>query len=304
MARDRTEVAAGIELNRIGGKRLKHQRLRSQLLGEIAAGTYRSGDALPTELQLAEMMQVSRTTVRQTLGDLEQQGLVRRVQGKGTFVTASPASQSAIRVAPFALLLLDGPAGYDPGLFSTFEQAANQVGRSVVVCNSRNDVNLQGNHLLRLLDQRVAGVVINPCSRETTPSYHVRVLQDAGIPVVQLYRSVADVAAPMLAIPAGDIGFRAGRLLTDAGHRRVGFVASQRTDLTAQLESGLRRALEENEHESHLVFAEYGDIYSWGAVSPSRASAGHGSRHAQNALGQGASDGAFSATTDRPNSHM
>lgn len=47
------------------------------------------GDKLPPEVTLAEQYGVSRITVRQALGQLEDEGLVERQQGRGTFVTAT-----------------------------------------------------------------------------------------------------------------------------------------------------------------------------------------------------------------------
>lgn len=232
-------------IGRAENRGLKHQRLRSQLLCEIAVGTYGPGDALPTEVQLAEMMQVSRTTVRQTLGDLQQQGLVRRVQGKGTFVAERPTFESGNRAEAFAIIVLDVSSGYYNSLLSGFEQACNRAGRPAVVCNSSNSIDKQGNYLLRLLSHRAAGVAINACSEGVTPPYHVEVLQDAGIPVVLLHRPIPNVSAPVLEIPGEKIGHRAGELLVAAGHRYVAYLDSHKSDLTLQTETGLRQALKE-----------------------------------------------------------
>jgi GntR family transcriptional regulator len=46
------------------------------------------GTALPTERELAEQFQTSRTTVRQALTELVVEGRLERVQGRGTFVAA------------------------------------------------------------------------------------------------------------------------------------------------------------------------------------------------------------------------
>ena len=66
---------------------LKRDRLRAHLHTELKSGRLLPGQALPTELDIARQLQVSRNTVRHAMGELERMGLVRRVQGKGTFVT-------------------------------------------------------------------------------------------------------------------------------------------------------------------------------------------------------------------------
>lgn len=55
---------------------------------EIGAGRFAIGDRLPAEPDLADHFAVSRSVIRQALARLEQAGLLSRVRGHGTFVTA------------------------------------------------------------------------------------------------------------------------------------------------------------------------------------------------------------------------
>lgn len=64
----------------------KYTQLRQRILNDIATRRLRPGDLLPSEHQLCETFGVSRTVVRQALLELEHEGLVDRVKGKGTFV--------------------------------------------------------------------------------------------------------------------------------------------------------------------------------------------------------------------------
>ncbi len=67
---------------------LWHQTERA-LRAMIADGTWSDGAQLPNEAKLSEMLGVSRITVRHALRNLEEWGLLRREQGRGTFVRSS-----------------------------------------------------------------------------------------------------------------------------------------------------------------------------------------------------------------------
>ena len=58
-----------------------------QLLGEMIAGSLATGDPLPSERQLAEVLGVSRPAVREALQRLAHAGLVEVRQGGSTTVT-------------------------------------------------------------------------------------------------------------------------------------------------------------------------------------------------------------------------
>jgi GntR family transcriptional regulator len=87
----------GFELER-GAKPL-HAAIAEHLMGMIVSGSLASGTRLPPERQLAATLGVSRMTVRQALGELERDGLVRRVVGRagGTFISETPGAEAATR---------------------------------------------------------------------------------------------------------------------------------------------------------------------------------------------------------------
>jgi DNA-binding GntR family transcriptional regulator len=55
---------------------------------QIAAGTLRPGDQLPSESQLCKLYRVSPMTVRRAINILADQGVISTAQGSGTFVKA------------------------------------------------------------------------------------------------------------------------------------------------------------------------------------------------------------------------
>jgi GntR family transcriptional regulator len=61
----------------------------------IEQGPGEPGEQLPGEPELCRMFDVSRTVIRQALRELEQEGLILRLKGKGTFV-AEPKIQESL----------------------------------------------------------------------------------------------------------------------------------------------------------------------------------------------------------------
>ncbi|GAA3075612.1 MULTISPECIES: FadR/GntR family transcriptional regulator [Actinomycetes] len=64
------------------------EQLSRRLISMIEDGELKAGDKLPNERALAESAEVSRTTVREALRDLELRGLITRTRGRGTVVRA------------------------------------------------------------------------------------------------------------------------------------------------------------------------------------------------------------------------
>ncbi len=64
----------------------KYLLVANKLKHEINAGEYKPNDQLPKEMDLVNSFNVSRITVRNALNELENEGLIYRIQGAGTFV--------------------------------------------------------------------------------------------------------------------------------------------------------------------------------------------------------------------------
>jgi GntR family transcriptional regulator len=74
-----------------------YRQLKEILCEEIAQRGLRSGDRLPGDHQLCEQYGVSRPVVRQALSELQHEGVLERVKGRGTFVASQLTSQSLVQ---------------------------------------------------------------------------------------------------------------------------------------------------------------------------------------------------------------
>jgi DNA-binding GntR family transcriptional regulator len=71
-------------------RRVAYRELADQLRSSLRAGGYADGRRLPTELELAELHDVSRQTVRRAMQELVADGVIYRVAGRGTFAVTEP----------------------------------------------------------------------------------------------------------------------------------------------------------------------------------------------------------------------
>lgn len=90
-----------------------YAQIADGLLERIQSGELAPGNRLPPERELSEMLGVSRMTLRRALRRLEAQGLLRRRQGDGTYVSEPRFERQAGKLFSFT----DGMRrrGYTPG---------------------------------------------------------------------------------------------------------------------------------------------------------------------------------------------
>lgn len=247
------------KLRGTGRMKPKYEIIRDFLLGEFTSGEYETGQALPSEHTLAKTAGVARTTVRQALGMLEKEGLINRIQGKGNYFTGGTKQDTAGKLEIYSLIVPDISRGLYPTLAKGFDYQAGQTNQQIMVCNTSFDINRQGNIILQMIDKNVAGVVLVPALTPSTPPFHVRQLQNHGIPVVFCHRRVQDTAAPLITWDREEVARIAGQTFIDHGHRRIAYFAGLRYLKTEAYENGLRHVLAENglNFPEHHVY--YGD---------------------------------------------
>lgn len=100
---------------------------------EIAAGHWQAGERLPIEAELAKDLKVAVGTLRKALTKLEQDGLLERRQGSGTYVKKAPSGQA---IYQFFHLELHAGGGAPSADTLSIDQVKNPTIASHLALNS------------------------------------------------------------------------------------------------------------------------------------------------------------------------
>jgi DNA-binding LacI/PurR family transcriptional regulator len=221
-----------------------------QLLRDAIASGRFPGDRLPTEVELAEQLGVSRETVRRACEELQKQGLLVKFRRKGTF-TRFPGLSLEVRAAESTLLAYlqaDYEVGHGQEEAATRAIAglmlqgalaeASKAGFELVV---RRAPSAQMGAAFRRLSQsaRLRGVIFASYGEEKL----LRRVTELGLPAVLLDH---DLHVPHVSSVRDDsfAGARdAVRHLADLGHRRIAFAHWHRSDLNPWRPTGYRQGL-------------------------------------------------------------
>lgn len=116
-----------------------YRQLMSRIRADIASGVYAVHSRIPSEAELGETYQVSRVTVRKALAELTSEGLLRRMQGKGTYVCAPRLKTNLREITSFheACLMMGctastrvistGVVKTDEGILQKLEEQTGEV---------------------------------------------------------------------------------------------------------------------------------------------------------------------------------
>lgn len=221
-----------------------------QILREAIAGGRFPGDRLPTEVELAEQLGVSRETVRRACEALQQQGLLVKFRRKGTF-TRFPGLSLDVKPAESTLLAYlqadyQNPQGHEEAVTRAIGglmlqgaiAAAGQGGFELVV---RRATTAQMSAAFRRLSQntRLRGVIFASFGEEKL----LRRVTELGLPVVLLDHDlhlpqVSSVRDDSFAGAKQSVDYLAG-----LGHRRIAFADWHRGDLNPWRLNGYRQGL-------------------------------------------------------------
>ncbi|RUS47875.1 GntR family transcriptional regulator [Cohnella sp. AR92] len=199
-------------------------RLKEEIVSWIAGGRYRPGDKLPSENELSEQFGLSRQTVRQSIGELVQEGWLSREQGKGTFVSRLSGERRPAGGSRTVGMITTYISDYIfPSIVRGVEAALKEQGYRLLLSSTDNRKDRERESLEMMLSQGVSGLIVEPTrSAEGNPNFDAYMaMQYHGVPILMINEQYPDLDCPCVK-QDDEAG---GRLATDhllsLGHRRI-----------------------------------------------------------------------------------
>jgi len=79
-----------------------YQRVKDYIASRVASGQWTEGDRVPSENELVRKLGASRMTVNRAVRELTAEGILRRVQGLGTFVAVGKVQSAFLEIRNIA----------------------------------------------------------------------------------------------------------------------------------------------------------------------------------------------------------
>lgn len=206
---------------------------------KIADGTFRDGEVLPGELDLAALYGVSRITVKRALDELARDGFVNRQRGRGTTVTFVPPA-SAVRASfegqledLLAMGLETKVKLLDFGFMAASDDVASSLGlpsgarvqRSIRVRSSKSGP-------FSYLTTYVPGDIGERIGRKALAGRPLlAILEDLGIDIAVASQTISatladSTTAPALDMPVGGALIQVTRVVEDQDGRPVEYITA------------------------------------------------------------------------------
>lgn len=224
----------------------KYQQCCDSILQYIKDNHLTEGDRLPTEPQLIEMLGASRITVRRAISELEAGGVVKKVQGSGTFVAAPPVPQAAQTAIP---LIIPGNST-DNALLTLIQGAGDylaQFGAHPTTYFAHS-----GEEEQKIITQLVADgekcIMLYPFSGQVNQLFFPR-MERQGIEFIYMGRRPVYTSGSFVGPDDISGGYQAARHLLDQGYSQIAFISAtpegEARSITMRIR-GMRQALEES----------------------------------------------------------
>ncbi|MEK3915613.1 GntR family transcriptional regulator [Paenibacillus sp. FSL H7-0331] len=221
-----------------------YSQIRDYILEHIHQNKWQANDRLPTEAELAKQFGVSRFTVKNALSDLVKEGLIYRIQGKGSFISQAVADQDNLSMPqeravgavgafrPIVFLTPSIQSSLSANILAGAEELLSEHGYPIMFRSTRNDQEKERQLLQECSRMGARGFMIIPVDGESYSEDILRLTLNK-FPVVVIDRYLRGVDTNCVCSDNVGGAYDATSHLIDLGHSNLAFVALHNRSTTS-----------------------------------------------------------------------
>lgn len=243
----------------------KYMVLVNWIKEQIESKSIVPGDKLYSENELSSMFHISRQTVRHAISLLEQENIVERRQGSGTYICQKipGIKKKTMNVVVITTYVNDY---IFPAIIRGIEKALSKAGYTVQIAFTHNRIEKEGVALTNILDRgMVDGIIIEP-TKSGIPTPNLKLYEEIirrKIPMIFMNSYNPGIKIPHVSLDDRKAGKAATQYLIKRGHTKIAGVFKS-DDLQGHLRyEGYTRSLLENGikiSDEHVLWFDTEDL--------------------------------------------
>lgn len=203
----------------------KYRTVEKWVLENIRSGAFKAGDKLPSEHELGVKFDLSRQTIRHAIDMLEQQSLIKRVKGSGTYIGGEKRCGRQEHYKNVAVISTYVDSYIFPPVLRGIERVLSREGYTTQIAFTGNKVDREQEILEKIIQKdMIDGLIVEPAkSALPNPNLHFyQKLMERNVPILFFNSFYPALALPCVALDDCAVGRQAVEYLIRAGHREIG----------------------------------------------------------------------------------
>jgi hypothetical protein len=201
---------------------LKYLKLYNWGRTIIISGILKYGDKFPSENILQKKFAYSRQTVRAALNLLENEGLITRTRGSGTYVsykivkTDENTKTIGLMLSYFADYLF-------PQIYQGIESVMLEHNIKIDVAVTKNNLNNEAMYLERFHNTNVSGIIIEG-TKTSFPNPNINLyekLRKKNIPIIFIHNHYENLGFDSIEMADEKCSYALTKKLLDSGHKKI-----------------------------------------------------------------------------------
>lgn len=208
-----------MRMSRGPGTAAPYQQIRASLRADILTNMA-PGDQLPPERELAERFKVNRGTVSHAISKLVSEGLLVRVERRGTFVTDGDSGQPGARSGTVGLVVPYMQGAFPAGMIRSVIRTLRERDYRAILYDTEDSVEDEAAELERLMREGLDGALVMPTTHSTNMPTFQRLIR-LGFPLVLIDRKPIGLECDCVASDNFRGNYELTSRLIARGHTRI-----------------------------------------------------------------------------------